>query len=205
VLMFSEPYFHNEDSAYGFFERQLWPGGPVCPHCRCTGEKVGRLKGKTTRRGVYKCYACRRPFTVKIGTAFESSHVKLHLWLQAIYLLSCSKKKITVRQLQKTLGIALKTAWVLNYRIREMITRAEGQLAEIGEHRSAGAAEQPTIANAMGATDRAKAAVMLVAADRGAPLELARQVSSLGPKPAHRKRRVRRRKTEHNPKQLTLF
>jgi hypothetical protein len=155
---------------------------------------------------VYKCYACRRPFTVKIGTAFESSHVKLHLWLQAIYLLSCSKKKITVRQLQKTLGIALKTAWVLNYRIREMITRADGQLAEIGEHRSAGSAEKPTIANTMGAADGAKATVVLIAADRGAPLELAEpRMSSSGPRPAYHKRRAGRRKAEHNPKQLTLF
>ena len=116
--MLSEPYFHNEDAAYSFCESRLWPAGPLCPHCRSAGGKVGKLKGKSTRRGTYKCYTCRRPFTVKIGTVFESSHLKLHLWLQAIYLVSFARKKLTVRQLQQTLGIGLKTAWILNRRIR---------------------------------------------------------------------------------------
>ena len=89
--MLSEPYFHNEDAAYSFCESRLWPAGPLCPHCRSTGEKVGKLKGKSTRRGTYKCYACLRPFTVKIGTVFESSHLELHLWLQAIYLVSFAR------------------------------------------------------------------------------------------------------------------
>jgi transposase-like protein len=134
--LFLEPHFHNEAAAYAFCESQRWRGRPVCPRKGCTGGKVRELKGESTRRGTYKCYGCRRPFTVKIGTVFESSHLELHLWLQAIYLVSFTRGSITVRQLQQTLGIALKTAGALNRRIRELIAR-DDELAVMDELRSA--------------------------------------------------------------------
>ncbi|MBZ0148981.1 MAG: IS1595 family transposase [Pseudorhodoplanes sp.] len=114
----SEARFHNEEAAFEYVEAQLWPSGPVCPHCEATGTKIGKLKGKTTRAGLYKCYACRKPFTVRIGTIFEDSHLALRLWLQAIHLLCASKKGISTRQLQRTLGCGMKTAWHLGHRIR---------------------------------------------------------------------------------------
>jgi transposase-like protein len=114
----SAPRFHCEEAAFEYVEKQLWPNGPVCPHCQATGDKIGVLKGKTTRRGLRKCYACRKPFTVRIGTIFEDSHLPLRLWLQAIHLLCSSKKGISTRQLQRTLGCGMKTAWHLGHRIR---------------------------------------------------------------------------------------
>ncbi len=110
--------FHNEEAAFAYVESELWPNGPVCPHCQSTGDKIGRLNGKTTRPGLRKCYACRKPFTVRIGTIFEDSHLALRLWLQAIHLLCSSKKGISTRQLQRTLGCGMKTAWHLGHRIR---------------------------------------------------------------------------------------
>ena len=118
----SDPRFHNEKTAFEYVEAQLWPEGPVCPHCRATGEKIGRLSGKTTRTGLYKCYACRKPFTVRMGTIFEDSKLALHLWLQAIHLMCASKKGISTRQLQRMLGCGMKTAWHLGHRIREAMT-----------------------------------------------------------------------------------
>jgi transposase-like protein len=115
----SAPRFHNEAAAFEFVEARLWPNGPVCPFCGATAEKIGRLKGKTTRAGLCKCYACRKPFTVRIGTVFESSHAPLRIWLQAIHLMVSSKKGISTRQLQRTLGVGMKTAWFLGHRIRE--------------------------------------------------------------------------------------
>jgi transposase-like protein len=114
----SAPHFHNEAAAFAYVEARLWPNGPVCPFCGATAEKIGRLQGKTTRPGLCKCYACRKPFTVRIGTVFESSHCPLRLWLQAIHLLCSSKKGISTRQLQRTLGVGMKTAWFLGHRIR---------------------------------------------------------------------------------------
>jgi transposase-like protein len=113
------PQFHDEASAYSYVESILWPDGPVCPHCgNCDRAKIGKLNGKTTRIGLRKCYECRQPFTVKIGTIFEDSHAPLRHWLQAIYLMCSSKKGISTRQLQRTLGVGMKTAWHMGHRIR---------------------------------------------------------------------------------------
>lgn len=112
------PHFHNEEAAYEFVEARIWPKGPVCPHCGGT-ERNSKMGGKSTRIGTYKCYDCRKPFTVKIGTIFESSHIKMHLWLQAIFLIASSKKGISSNQLHRTLGITLKSAWFMSHRIRE--------------------------------------------------------------------------------------
>lgn len=117
----SEPHFHSEESAFAYVEARLWPNGPVCHHCG-EASRIGRLRGKTTRPGLYKCYACRKPFTVRMGTVFESSHVPLRIWLQAIYLMCSSKKGISTRQLQRTFGGSMKTAWFLGHRIREAMT-----------------------------------------------------------------------------------
>jgi transposase-like protein len=111
------PHFHNEEAAYEFVESIIWPDGPTCPHCRGK-ERISKMNGKSTRIGVYKCYTCRKPFTVKVGTIFEDSHVHLRLWLQAIYLMCASKKGISTNQLHRTLGVTLKTAWFMTHRIR---------------------------------------------------------------------------------------
>ena len=114
----SAPHFHNEEAAYLFVEKRIWPNGPVCPRCN-QSDRVGKMGGQSTRIGTYKCYACRKPFTVKVGTVFESSHVPMRLWLQAIFLIASSKKGISANQLHRTLGITLKSAWFLGHRIRE--------------------------------------------------------------------------------------
>ena len=114
-------HFHEEEAAYAFVEAKLWPNGPVCFHCK-SGERVGKMNGKTTRIGLYKCYACRKPFTVKMGTVFEDSHVEMKLWLQAIHLLCASKKGISGNQLHRTLGVTLKSAWFMSRRIREAVS-----------------------------------------------------------------------------------
>lgn len=113
------PHFHDESAAYSYVESILWANGPVCPHCgNCDAAKIGKLNGKTTRIGLRKCYECRKPFTVKMGSIFEDSHAPLRLWLQAIYLMCSSKKGISTRQLQRTLGVGMKTAWHMGHRIR---------------------------------------------------------------------------------------
>jgi transposase-like protein len=114
-------HFANEDAAIEYVEARLWPNGPVCPRCGLIGEAV-RSKGKSTRPGLWNCRPCRKPFTVKIGTVFEDSHVPLRIWLQVIYLFCSSKKGIATRQLQRTLGCSMKTAWFLGMRVREAMT-----------------------------------------------------------------------------------
>ncbi|HRX40205.1 MAG: IS1595 family transposase [Amphiplicatus sp.] len=126
----SAAHFHNEEAAFAYVEAHLWPNGPVCPRCGATEEHVGRLQGKTTRMGLHKCYACKKPFTVRIGTIFESSHLALHLWLQVIHLMCASKKGVSTRQIQRMLQCSMKTAWFLTHRIREAM--ADGGLGPLG-------------------------------------------------------------------------
>ncbi|HEX5183528.1 MAG TPA: IS1595 family transposase [Allosphingosinicella sp.] len=125
----SAPHFHDEEAAYRYVEARLWPQGPVCPHCGGF-DRIGKMGGKSTRIGTYKCYQCRKPFTVKIGTIFEASHVPLNVWLQAMYLIAGSKKGISSNQLHRTLGVTLKTAWFMSHRIREAMR--EGGIAGFG-------------------------------------------------------------------------
>ena len=116
--LLSMPHLQDEVAAYAFIEARIWPKGAVCPHCGGT-ERNKKMEGKSTRIGLHKCYDCRQQFTVKVGTIFESSHIKLHIWLQAIFLISSSKKGVSANQLHRTLGITLKSAWFLGHRIRE--------------------------------------------------------------------------------------
>src|SRR5271157_4650825 len=131
--------FHNEAAAYAWVESVLWPNGPICPHCGGV-DRIGKLAGKSTRVGVYKCYQCHKPFTVKVGTVFEDSHVPMRFWLQAMYLLCSSKKGISSNQLHRMLGVTLKTAWFMAHRIREAMRIVDvepmggaGEIVEIDE------------------------------------------------------------------------
>lgn len=128
------PHFQNEDAAFEYVEAHLWPRGPVCPHCG-EKERIGRLSGKTTRKGLRKCYACRKPFTVRIGSIFEDSHLALHLWLQVIHLMCSSKKGISTRQIQRFLSCSMKTAWHLTHRIRHAMSDSSeaGPLGGMGK------------------------------------------------------------------------
>lgn len=130
----SAPYLHNEDAAYGFLESVLWPDGPVCPHCGCMGRitKVKANPEKRIRVGLYRCGDCKKQFTVKVGTVFEASNVKLQLWLQAVVLMTSSKKGISAHQLHRTLGVTYKTSWFMCHRIREAMR--SGDLAPFGSN-----------------------------------------------------------------------
>ena len=127
----SAPHFHDEAAAFAYVESTLWPHGPVCPHCgNADAEAHRKMEGKTTRLGLYKCNECRKQFTVRHGTIFESSHLPLHLWLQVIHLMCASKKGVSTRQIQRMLNCSMKTAWFLTHRIREAMR--DGALAPMG-------------------------------------------------------------------------
>jgi transposase-like protein len=118
ISLLSQKHLQNEEAAYAWVEARVWPNGPVCPHCS-GNDRISKMQGKATRIGLYKCYQCRKQFNVKVGTIFEKSHVPMHLWLQAFYLIAGSRKGISSNQLHRTLGVTLKTAWFMSHRIRE--------------------------------------------------------------------------------------
>lgn len=120
-----EEAFFSEDAAYQRIESLVWPEGAVCPHCG-DSHRIGRLGGRMPRPGTLKCYSCRKPFNVKIGTRLESTHVPLHLWLQALFLLHACDRPLSVNRLQKVLGVSSRTSWMIAQRIRAAIAEDDG-------------------------------------------------------------------------------
>jgi len=120
--------YHDEDSARAFLEAQRWPDGkPGCPHCGEIGRsyRLPPIAGKpkkdgeiTYRKGLWKCGACRKQFTVTVDTIFEDSHIPLNKWLMAFHLLCASKKGMSAHQLHRMLGVTYKSAWFMAHRIR---------------------------------------------------------------------------------------
>ena len=135
---FNEPFFQNEAAARAKIESVRWPNGPVCPHC---GESSRRYA--TKKEGRWRCGnpTCRKDYTVTTGTVMESSHIGLHKWLMAFYLLSSSKKGISSHQLMRSLGLTYKSAWFLSHRVREAMRAGglavpmggEGKIVEVDE------------------------------------------------------------------------
>lgn len=144
-------HFHDEAAAFTKLESIVWPNGPVCPHCGAD-KRIYDLKGVRSkpskknpegieRFGLKKCGACRKQFTVRVGTVFESSHIPLHLWLQAVHLMCSSKKGISSHQLHRVLEIKYQSAWFMSHRIREAMRTGslvppmggEGKVVEVDE------------------------------------------------------------------------
>lgn len=136
MSVINRPYFQNEKAAFAHLEKTLWSEGVICPHCGSV-DSARRLQGVkdkkgNVRNGLWKCYAkeCRKQFTARVGTVFESAHIPLHKCLQAVYLMTASKKGISAHQLHRTLEITYKSAWFLAHRIREAMR--DGTLAPMG-------------------------------------------------------------------------
>jgi transposase-like protein len=130
MSVLSKPYFHSEEAAFAHLEGVLWPDAPICPHCGSVNAKHYDLR--RTRIGLRKCCekACRKQFTVRVGTVFESAHIPLHKTLQAVYLMCSSKKGVSAHQIHRILGVTYKTAWFLMHRLREAMR--VGDLAPMG-------------------------------------------------------------------------
>jgi transposase-like protein len=144
MSILSAKYFHDEQAAYDFVESKLWPNGPICPKCGSIGKHY-LLKGKSTRIGVRKCRDCRKPFRVTVNTVFESSHIPLRVWLQAVFLIASSKKGISSNQLSRMLGVTVNSAWFMSHRLREAMR--EGGLAPFGVNGGAVEVDETYIGN----------------------------------------------------------
>jgi len=120
-------HFNDEDAARDLLEKLRWSNGVACPHCGSL--EAYRLQAKESsktpvRKGVWKCKACRKQFTVTVGTIFEDSHIPIHKWLLAINLLCSSKKGMSSHQLHRMLKVSYKSAWFMAHRIRYAMSQS---------------------------------------------------------------------------------
>lgn len=113
--------YADEDKARHLLETLRWPNGVKCPHCQFN--EVYRLTQKAgskspARKGLFSCAACRKQFSVTVGTVFEGSHIPISKWLMAMFIICSSKKSISANQLHRMLDITYKSAWFMAHRIR---------------------------------------------------------------------------------------
>jgi transposase-like protein len=125
--MVNAPHFQTSEAAREYLEALCWGSERVCPHCGTVNESFA-----TKKPGVYRCRIkeCRKDFSVTTKSVMESSHIKLHIWLQAFYLMASSKKGVSAHQLHHALGVTYKSAWFLAHRTREAM-RSGGLLPTV--------------------------------------------------------------------------
>ncbi len=132
MSVLSKPYFHDEEAAFTYLEGIVWADGATCSHCGGV-DRITKVKANVEKRirvGLWRCGDCKKQFTVKVGTVFEHMRLPLHKALQAVYLMTSSKKGISAHQLHRVLEITYKSAWFLAHRIREAMR--DGDLAPFG-------------------------------------------------------------------------
>jgi transposase-like protein len=150
--------YADEDRAIGLLESMRWPDGVACPHCAAQKSEckdVYRLRPREGskrpgRKGLWKCAACRKQFTVKVGTVFEASHIPISKWLMAVFIISSAKKGISSHQLGRTLKISYKSAWFMTHRIRYAMNESPFDLltgtVEVDETYVGGKGDRTTVA-----------------------------------------------------------
>src|SRR3569623_1542390 len=114
MSVLNRPEFQTEEAAFDYLESKLWADSTVCPHCGGV-ERITKGKAnpaKRIRAGLWRCGQCKGQFTVKVGTVFEHARMPLHKMLQAVYLMTSSKKGVSAHQLHRMLEITYKSAWV---------------------------------------------------------------------------------------------
>jgi len=124
MSIISRPYFWDEQAAHAKLEEIVWPNGPVCTRCGAT-DRIGAVTGKGARAGLKFCCRCRKQFRATVGTMFEGSHVPLHKWFQACFLLSAAAGVISPYQLHLRLEVTNKTALGIVHRLAAMIESAD--------------------------------------------------------------------------------
>ena len=136
VLIMATPipnqrHFQDEEKAREYLEALRWSNGVVCPHCGSVGKHY-ILTGKSHRKGLRKCSDCREQFSVTVGTVFERSKIKLHIWLMAVHLVCAAKNGMSSMELHRLIGVTQKTAWFMLHRIREAMKPESGGLMDSG-------------------------------------------------------------------------
>jgi Transposase zinc-ribbon domain len=131
MSIISRPYFWDEQAAHAKLAEIVWPDGPLCPHCGAS-DRIGAVTGKGARAGLKFCCRCRKQFRATIGTMFEGSHIPLHKWFQACFLLSTAGNAISAHQLHLQLEVTNKTALGMVHRLGAIIAAAHSDALDDG-------------------------------------------------------------------------
>jgi transposase-like protein len=128
TLLEAVRYFSDLDVAIQHVAATRWPDGPVCPKCGVLDEKHYYLKS----RRVWKCRACKKQFSVKVGTIFEDSPIGLDKWLPAMWIIANAKNGVSSCEVHRAIGVTQKTAWFMMHRIR--LAMQSGSIEKLSGH-----------------------------------------------------------------------
>jgi transposase-like protein len=118
-------YFADDDRAFEYMKAVRWPAGPVtCP--RCASDKNSFV----STRKIWHCTACKRQFSIKVGTIFEDSPIKFDKWICATWLIANAKNGISSYEIGRSIGVCQKTAWFMLQRIR--LAMQNGTIVKLG-------------------------------------------------------------------------
>jgi transposase-like protein len=121
----------TDGDAYAFLEKLRWGSnleGLSCPHCGHdsayflnpeNGKDRKTRTGNNSQRRVWKCKACRKQFSVTTGTIFHGSKISLRTWVLVIFQMCSSKNGVAAKEIERTYGVTMKSAWFMLHRIRE--------------------------------------------------------------------------------------
>jgi transposase-like protein len=123
----------TQADAYRYLERLRWGGRPICPHCGsvdkhyfltpANGKSRKTRTGAKSERRVWKCAACRKQFTVLVGTIFHGTKIPIPVWLLVIFDACSAKNGISAREVERKYGVCPRTAWHMMHRLREAMKR----------------------------------------------------------------------------------
>ncbi len=126
TLLEAVQYFSDEQRCIDAVSLMRWMGSPHCPDC--VGEQGKNPYWiKTQRR--WKCRSCRRQFSVKVGTIFEDSPIRLQKWLPALWMLCNCKNGVSSWEIHRSLGVTQKTAWFMVHRLRLALQDGFGKMS----------------------------------------------------------------------------
>jgi transposase-like protein len=113
TLLGAIQYFADVEIAIAFVAALRWPDGVICPRCDATG-----VCYRMSTRQLWKCRACKKQFSVKVGSIFEDSPIGLDKWLPAMWMLVNCKNGVSSYEIARDLGVTQKTAWFMLHRLR---------------------------------------------------------------------------------------
>jgi transposase-like protein len=124
TLLEAVTYFADPGRAHDYAVELRWPNGVACPRMGCGNADVQFIATRKT----WRCKECKRQFTVKVGTIFESSPLPLGKWLPALWFLANTKNGTSSHELGRSLGVTQKTAWFMLHRIRETMAPTDARM-----------------------------------------------------------------------------
>jgi transposase-like protein len=119
-------YYSDEQVCINTVASLRWPDGkPVCPKCGVAEGDRKHYWLATQKR--WKCYSCRKQFSVKVDSVFEDSPLGLDKWMVALWMLCNCKNGVSSHEISRELGIAQQHAWHLLHRLRLALHLPEGE------------------------------------------------------------------------------